>query len=150
ATGDFPIVITANNGIAPNATQNFTLHLQSPPTITSANTVTFVAGVVGTDFTVTTTGAPTPALTETGALPCGVTVTNNNNGTATLAGTPTAGTQAGSPYALTVGANNGIAPAASQPFTLNITCPAINVSGSIPANLPYNVAITPTTFTQTG
>jgi hypothetical protein len=41
-------------------------------------------------FTVTTTGYPTPALSESGALPAGVTFTGNHNGTAALAGTPTA------------------------------------------------------------
>ena len=59
-------------------------------------------------FTVTTTGSPTPAISETGALPSGVTFTDNGNGTATLAGTPAAGT-AGS-YPLTISAANGVLP----------------------------------------
>ena len=36
----------------------------------------------------TTTGFPISALTETGALPTGVTFVDNGDGTATLAGTP--------------------------------------------------------------
>ncbi|HUX69140.1 MAG TPA: LamG-like jellyroll fold domain-containing protein, partial [Cellulomonadaceae bacterium] len=38
------------------------------PTITSANNATFTVGSAGT-FTVMTTGSPTPAISETGALP---------------------------------------------------------------------------------
>src|SRR5439155_1300037 len=51
------------------------------PAITSASTTTFTVGSAGT-FSVTTTGTPTVvAITETGALPSGVTFTNNRNGT---------------------------------------------------------------------
>ena len=63
-------------------------------------------GTPGT-FTVTTTGIPTPTLSETGALPTGVTFVDNRNGTATLAGTPAAGT--GGTYPLTITAANGVA-----------------------------------------
>jgi hypothetical protein len=38
------------------------------------------------DFTVTATGTPTPALTQLGQLPAGITFTDNGNGTATLGG----------------------------------------------------------------
>jgi hypothetical protein len=36
-------------------------------------------------FTVTATGTPTPALTELGQVPAGITFTDNGNGTATIA-----------------------------------------------------------------
>ena len=49
------------------------------PAITSAAATTFTAGALGT-FTVTTTGFPTPALSETGALPSGVTFTDGRHG----------------------------------------------------------------------
>src|SRR5260221_12419379 len=55
-------------------------------------------------------------ITETGALPGGVTFVNNNDGTATLAGTPSAAT--GGVYTITINADNGVAPAATQSFTL--------------------------------
>ena len=64
----------------------------------------------------TTTGFPTSALSETGALPAGVTFVDNGDGTATLAGTPAAGT--GGTYALTITAANGVLPDATQSFTL--------------------------------
>ena len=55
------------------------------PAITSASTTTFYPGAPSS-FTVTTTGFPTPTITETGSLPSGVTFTDNGDGTATLAG----------------------------------------------------------------
>ena len=64
----------------------------------------------------TATGPPTPALSESGPLPTGVTFTANGNGTATLAGTPGAGT--GGSYPITIRASNGIGTAATQSFTL--------------------------------
>src|SRR4029077_4205289 len=69
-------------------------------------------------------GVPTPTLTRTGALPSGVTFIDNGNGTATLGGTPAAGT-AGT-YPLTITASNGVGAPASQAFTLKINqAPAI-------------------------
>ena len=47
-------------------------------------------------------GFPTAtAITETGALPSGVTFTDNGDGTATLAGTPAAGTAGSYPITIT-------------------------------------------------
>ena len=69
------------------ASQSFTLTVNAAPAITSANSTTFTERAAGT-FTVTSTGTPTAALSETGALPSGVTFTDNGDGTATLAGTP--------------------------------------------------------------
>ena len=88
--GTYPITITANNGVSPNATQSFTLTVDQAPAITSAGSTTFTVGAPGS-FSVTTTGFPTSTLSESGTLPGGVTFTDNGNGTATLAGTPAAG-----------------------------------------------------------
>ena len=88
------------------------------PSITSANSTGFTTGSAGS-FTITTTGSPTAAISESGALPSGVTLVDNHDGTATLAGTPAAGT-AGT-YRLTIKASNGTAPDASQTFTLTVS-----------------------------
>jgi hypothetical protein len=62
--------------------------VESPhATITSANHASAVAGTPFS-FTVTTTGVPTPTLTEKGKLPKGLTFTRNGDGTGTIAGTP--------------------------------------------------------------
>ena len=87
-----------------------------PPSITSSNSAAFAEGSAGS-FTVTTTGYPTASLSESGALPTGVTFTDNGDGTATLTGTPTGpnGT-----YSFTIDATNGFAPDAIQSFTLTV------------------------------
>ena len=119
-TGSYPITITAQNGIVPNATQNFTLIVGQAPAITSASNATFTVGTAGT-FTVTATGTPAPTFSETGALPTGVTLTA---ATGVLAGTPAAGT--GGTYPITVTANNGLGSNATQSFTLTVNqAPAI-------------------------
>jgi hypothetical protein len=150
---------TANGGMDTSATQGFTITVQAAPQITSASSTTFQPGKTGQSFAVTTTGFPTGAsmvITETGALPGGVTLTNNNNGTATINGIPASGAagSTGTPhsmgYVLTIGASNGVTPAASQSFTLNITCPVITVSGTTPLNLTYGASITTSTYTQSG
>ena len=119
--GSYAITFTATNSNGSSAVQSFTLTVGTgtAPLITSAASTTFTIGVAGT-FTVTTTGVPAPTITRGGvALPSGVTFTNNNNGTATLAGTPASGTSG--TYALTFTAANGTLPNATQSFSLIVT-----------------------------
>ena len=105
--GSTPVVLTENVG----------------PAITSAASATSIVGTAFS-FTVDTTGAPTPKLTEAGALPSGITFTDNGNGTATIAGTAAAGS--GGSYPITITASNGVGTAATQSFTLtNAEAPTI-------------------------
>jgi large repetitive protein len=115
--GSYPITITASNGFSPDATQSFTLTVNGPPAITSASSTTFTEGTSGS-FAVTSTGTPGAALSESGSLPSGVTFTDNGDGTATLAGTPAAGSNG--IYPLTITASNGVSPNATQSFTLTV------------------------------
>ncbi len=85
------------------------------PSFTSASSVAFTIGNPGT-FTITTSGYPSATIRQTGALPSGVTFNDNGNGTASLAGTPAAGS-AGT-YALTLTASNGVNPDGNQSFSL--------------------------------
>lgn len=125
--GVYAISIMADNGVSPAATQAFSLTVNQAPAVTSSDSTSFIAGTAGT-FTVTTSGYPTSTLTETGSLPGGVTFVDNGDGTATLAGTPAAGT--GGVYAISIMADNGVSPAATQAFTLTVNqAPAIT-SGS--------------------
>jgi hypothetical protein len=82
------VTINATNGIVPNATQTLSIEVAGAPKVTSAGSGTFVAGQHGS-FTVTATGYPVPSLGWSGTLPPGLTFTDNKNGTATIAGTPT-------------------------------------------------------------
>ncbi|MBN2387249.1 MAG: Ig-like domain repeat protein [Anaerolineales bacterium] len=130
--GTYPITITANNGVSPDATQGFTLTVNAAPAITSADNTTFTIGSAGS-FTVTTTGAPTPAISiPPGSLPAGVTFTDNGDGTAALAGTPAAGTNGTYPFVIT--ANNGVLPNATQNFTLTVSLAATTTT--ITSDLP--------------
>lgn len=114
--GSYPFTITAANTVSPNATQNFmlTVNAGTAPTITSASTTTFFVAFAGS-FTVTATGSPRPTLSQTGA-PGWVTFVDNGDGTATLAGTASAGTEGSYPFTIT--AANGVSPDATQDFTL--------------------------------
>ena len=99
------------------------------PAITSASSTAFTVGTAGS-FTVMTTGNPTAAMTKSGALPSGVTFTDNKNGTATLAGTPASGSNGS--YSITITAANGVAPNAAQSFTLTVKAPRRRLSPAPP------------------
>src|SRR5207248_3277127 len=137
--GDYNLTFTASNGVAPNATQSFTLTVTRPPLITSVNNATFVVGTAST-FTVTTRNTqPKTTLSYTGSLPGGVTFVPHNNGTATLSGTPAAGL--GGIYFLTITGTNGSYPDTVQIFTLT-------VQGSAPVTkAPTITSAASTTFT---
>jgi len=115
--GTYPLTFTAHNGAGADAVQAFTLTVNQPAVITSADAATFTVGTPGS-FTVTATGYPIPELASTGALPGGVTFVAHGNGTATLAGTPEAGT--GGDYTLTITAHNDTGVDATQAFTLTV------------------------------
>ncbi|MGA8296042.1 MAG: putative Ig domain-containing protein [Acidimicrobiales bacterium] len=129
----YTFCINASND-AGTAVQTFTLTLDQPAAITSANSTAFTADSPGS-FTVTTTGNPTPALTDTCAslLPSGVTFKDNGDGTATIAGTPapiTANAPNGTyAYPVCISASNtfgGTTNTATQAFSLTIDqAPAI-------------------------
>jgi len=128
-SGSYPITITANNGVSPNATQSFTLTVSTTPiapAITSANSTTFTVGTLGT-FAVTGTGNPSPTFAVTaGTLPSGVTLASNG----TLSGTPAAGT--GGTHVVTITAHNGVGSDATQSFTLTVDeAPGITSANSV-------------------
>jgi hypothetical protein len=138
----YSIMFTASNGVGSNATQNFTLTVDQAPAITSASSTTFSVGAAGT-FTVTTTGFPTPTLSETGTLPAGVSFGLIGPGTGMLAGTPAAGTNG--TYPITFTASNGVGSPAGQSFTLTVNTAPVITSAS---NTTFSVG-TPGTFTVT-
>jgi hypothetical protein len=144
--GTYPITFKATSSSG-NTTQNFTLTVDQAPAITSANNTTFTVGAAGT-FMVTTTGTPTPSLVETGALPSGVTFTDNGNGTGTLSGTPATGTA--SSYPLVFTATNGIGTPATQNFTLTVSAAAACTSGGSESLLSGGYAVLLKGFDSSG
>ena len=114
------VAATANAKLALDNTRvtvaNFRASVATvPPTITSANGVTFFVGTPST-FTVTATGTPAPTFQLTGGvLPNTLTF---SNATGILTGTPTLPNIGVYPVQFT--AANGTAPNAVQNFTLTI------------------------------
>jgi hypothetical protein len=96
------------------------------------------------NFTFTTTGSPTAALTESGALPTGLSFTDNGDGTATLSGQ--ASPVNNGLYALTITATNS-AGTATQTFYLNVddaqTVPTIISTNSLTESygVPFSFTI---------
>src|SRR6185503_10106019 len=75
-------------------------------------------------------------ITEANALPAGVTFTDNHNGTATIAGTPT-GT--GGTYPVTLTASNGVSPDASQNLSIQVNqAPAVTLNPTDQTVAPGN------------
>jgi hypothetical protein len=105
------------------------LNLYEPLSFTGATSATFATGRPGT-ASIATTGYPYGSLTESGALPGGVSFVDNGNGTATLSGTPAAGS--GGTYTLTLSADNALTNATEQ-FVLTVQAPP-TVSIASPAN----------------
>jgi hypothetical protein len=121
------------------------VHAQSSqaPTFTGA---TAAAYVVGTNYpltgnsavTVAAVGIPTPTLTESGALPAGISFQQSINpepndvGAYELVGTPAAGS-AGT-YNLTITASNGISPDATLAFTLTVVNATVSITNGFTGN----------------
>jgi hypothetical protein len=128
--GTYVITITASNGVLPNATQRFTLTVDQPPAITSANSATFTVGIDGS-FQVTASGFPASMFTENGTLPSNVTLSPGG----LLSGTPAAGTNGS--YPITITASNGVRPAAQQSFTLVVNAATSSTLSISPSSVNF-------------
>lgn len=104
----------------PNTVAFLEAHLFVAPTINSPASKTIRIGTPST-VAVKAKGDPTPSLSESGALPGGITFVDQGDGTGALVGTAVAGS-AGT-YPITVTATNGGLPNAVQPFTLVVKDP---------------------------
>ncbi|HTZ08802.1 MAG TPA: Ig domain-containing protein, partial [Acidimicrobiales bacterium] len=107
SAGVYRFVVEADNGVGAPAFQDFTLTVAEGGEvgISGGSGVSSALGpipglsestaqaVLGQpfDLAVQGSGLPTPRFTTTGTLPPGTTFTDNGNGTATVAGTPTSG-----------------------------------------------------------
>ncbi|MHC4829472.1 MAG: putative Ig domain-containing protein, partial [Planctomycetota bacterium] len=117
--GQHDVELTASNGVAPDATQNFTIAVgsaggPSAPQITSAAPSTATAGTAYS-YDVQVTGSPLPTITVTG-LPSFLTFTAPN----TISGTPTA-FDLGTTQTITVTADNGNAPNDTESIVITVS-----------------------------
>ncbi len=133
--GNYTGVVTASNGVLPNATQAFDITIGSAsgaPTITSPAPS---GGTVGVAYSHTYTASGTAPITfslTSGSLPPGLTLAPTGG----LGGTPTT---VGN-YSGVVTASNGVLPNATQPFNITIstasappaTAPATTSSAYVP------------------
>ena len=95
----------------------------------------------------TVSGYPVPTITTASTLPDGVTLTDNHNGTADLAGNPDP--TAGGVYPITITATNGIGAPVNQSFVLTVyQAPVIATIGN--TTITKGVAMTPVPITATG
>jgi hypothetical protein len=103
--GPFSITLTATNS-AGTTTQSFTLFVRAAPSIDQGGSTTFTYGFYQI-FDIGANGYPNPTLTETGAIPAGLSYSSWNT-TAVLSGTPAPGSEG--VYPLTITASNGVGP----------------------------------------
>ncbi len=144
AAGIYPVTVTASNGLSA-ATQAFSVVVNGTPSFASAETAPFVLDAPGS-FTVLTSAAPAPALTDSGVLPAGLAFVDNGNGTATISGTPTTpGTST-----ITIEAANSYG-TATQSLSLEVLASVQGPAFTSPGNATF-VVMQPGTFqfTATG
>jgi hypothetical protein len=99
--GTYTVTISATNaGGTGTATLTVTVVIPAPPVITSPLTA---IGQVGVAFSYTITATNNPTSFDATGLPAGLTV---NTSTGVISGTPAIGTDAGSPYSVTISATN--------------------------------------------
>ena len=117
----FPLTITASNGVVPDAIQRFTLTVNASPDDHQRR-----PHHVRRRHPPDRSRSPRPPepprqrrSPRPARSPAGVTFIDNGDGTATLAGTPAAGS--GGSYPLTLTAANGSATNSTQAFTLTVT-----------------------------
>jgi LmbE family N-acetylglucosaminyl deacetylase len=149
----YPLSFEAT-ALSGSKTQSFTLTVTNPgtpPEFTSGATAPYTTGVAGS-FTIQTTGAPTAAISKSsGTLPPGLTLTDNGDGSAKIAGTPTA---AAAPpgesqdYEVTVLAQSA-AGSKSKTLTLTVTNPGTPPSFSSAAATTFTVGLAKTFTVQT-
>ncbi len=118
--GIYPLELSAGNGVGGDLNDAFTLTVLQAPSIVATSEATVTAGQPAS-LSIVASGYPAPALSVTGALPSGLSLTDNGDGTGVLSGT--LGKKTGGVYPVTIHAANGVAPAASHDMTITVLQP---------------------------
>jgi hypothetical protein len=117
AGGVYTITIDASTGVTPTTVQTFTLTVYQAPTFSGPTSDTITGGVAMAPFTINYAGYPALSLKASG-LPKGLTFVNNNDGTATISGTPLA----------------------TDPSSANVTVTAVSKGGTIAESITITIA----------
>ena len=129
------------------ANQVFVFTLDQAPMFKSNPKYVATTGVTFAYPVITAYGYPVPTITTSSALPGGVTLNDNHDGTAGLTGTP--GPTAGGVYPITITATNGVGAPVNQTFTLTVD-QAPSITSAASDTVTAGVAMTPFTVTTTG
>jgi hypothetical protein len=115
------LAFAATNGFGPAVGHSIALSVHRSAVFTSGSTTTFTAGEAGA-FTITTAaGVPEArSISLTGTLPEGISFADNGDGTATISGTPAAGTGGLTSLGLVATTIRGVAAPAAQAFALTV------------------------------
>ena len=145
--GTYAATITARVTGQATATQTFTITVDNVPVFKSKAGDLVHTGTAFSYPVTTVSGYPVPTITTASTLPDGVTLTDNHNGTADLAGNPDP--TAGGVYPITITATNGIGAPVNQSFVLTVyQAPVIATIGN--TTITKGVAMTPLPITATG
>ena len=129
------------------ANQVLVFTLDQAPRFKSNTKYLATAGVTFAHPVTTAYGYPVPTIATSSALPGGVTLTDNHDGTASLAGTP--GPTTGGVYPITITATNGVGSAVNQTLVLTVyQAPVITSVAS--DTVAAGVGMAPFTVTDTG
>lgn len=143
---DYPLTITANNGVGSPFDQAFTLHVTCAViTVTNPGASAFTVGqaIPGTPTFTQSGGTAGGTFTANGTLPTGVTLSSAG----VLSGTPT---QTGSfPITVTYTMPGGCS-GTSVTYNLQINCPTITVSPSTLVDALFGQPYGPVSFSQVG
>src|SRR5213080_3938802 len=150
--GTYTVTISATNA-GGTGSHTLTLTINPPtPVIQPPFTAT---GQVGVAFSNTITATNSPTSYNATGLPAGLSV---NTTTGVISGTPAAGTDAGSPYSVTISAtNSGGTGSATLTLTINpppppVVQPPLSATGQVGVAFSYTITATnnPTSYNATG
>ena len=145
--GLYTATITATVKAHPPATQSLQVTVDNPG-VFSSKAKDLVRTGTAFSYPITTRYAyPTPSISTASTLPGGVTLTDNENGTAILGGTPDA--DAGGIYPITISSANGAGSPVGQTYTLTVYQAPV-VTSVTSDTVTAGVAMVPFTVSATG
>ncbi|HXQ59659.1 MAG TPA: putative Ig domain-containing protein [Acidimicrobiales bacterium] len=141
--GVLVFTVAVSDGPGNAAYQQFSLTVDEPPSFTQNLGGDLLPGM-SLDWIYSPAAYPAPTITESGALPAGITFADDGGGTFTIAGTVLPGSEGTYPVTLT--ATNAVG-VATMSFTLEVWWPTTITSGasaSATAGVPLSFTVTAT------